>query len=130
MGRGAGKAQWQTIELLAAFKAGEAACDRAQVGSATVRGSKAAVEYAGHVRLLAKDAEMQQEGITFVERLVGKEKLKWDLEMSIMSRTGADVLKKHKLIMAYIRKHIMPGYHAFYTKLDRDTAIQCASHAW
>ena len=58
MGRGAGKAQWQSIELLAAFKAGEAACDRAQVGSTTVRSSKAAVEYANHLRLLVKDDKM------------------------------------------------------------------------
>lgn len=119
MGRGAGKAQWQTIEVLAAFKGGEAACDRAQVSLKADRGSKAATEYANHLKLMAQDERMQQEGITFVERVVGKDKLKWDMNASIMGRSGQDILKKHKQIIAHARKHIMPGYHAFFTKLGK-----------
>ena len=91
MGRGAGKAQWQTIEVLAAFKGGEAACDRAQVSLKADRGSKAATEYANHLKLMAQDERMQQEGITFVERVVGKDKLKWDMNASIMGRSGQDL---------------------------------------
>ena len=88
MGRGAGKAQWQTIEVLAAFKGVEAACDRAQTSLRADRGSKAATEYANHLKLMAQDERMQQEGITFVERVVGKDKLKWDMNASIMGRSG------------------------------------------
>lgn len=127
MGRGAGKAQWQTIEVLAAFKGGEAACDRAQTSAKTDRASKASVEYANHLKLVAKDERMQQEGITFVARAVGKDKLKWDMDASIMGRSGQDILKKHKQIIAHARKHIMPGYHAFFTKLGKPpsgTAIE------
>ena len=49
------------------------------------------------------------------------------MDASIMGRTGADVLKKHKQIIAHARKHIMPGYHAFFTRLGKPpsgTAIE------
>lgn len=119
MGRGSGKAQWQTVEVLAAFKGGEAACDRAQTSLRTDRASKSSVEYANHLRLMVADERMQQEGITFLARTVGKDKVKWDVEASIMGRSGQDILKKHKQIIAHARKHIMPGYHAFFTKLGK-----------
>ena len=57
MGRGVGKCQWQTIEVLAAFLAGEAACDARAATTTKARGAAASVQYASWLRKLDKDAE-------------------------------------------------------------------------
>jgi hypothetical protein len=115
MGRGQGKCQWQTIEVLAAFLAGETACDARANTTAKARGHKASKEYASWLRKLDKDDGMQGKGIKFAEKLYGKpgHKLRWNLETSILSRQG-NILKQHKQILAYIKRNIMPGYHAFF----------------
>jgi hypothetical protein len=80
MGRGQGKGpQWQTIVLLAAFLAGEAANDARANTTAKYRGQRSEEEYASWLRKLDKDDGMQGKGIKFVEKVVGSTKLKWTL---------------------------------------------------
>ena len=116
MGRGAGKPQWQVIEVAAAFKAGEAALHAALQSS---KQTKAASEYATWLHTLNADVEWQRLGHTFTDKKAGKEKdILWNVEQSIWSRQDA-ILKKHREIVAFCHKYLMPAYHTFYAKLGK-----------
>ena len=141
MGRGVGKCQWQTIEVLAAFLAGEAACDARAQTTTKARGAAASAQFASWLRKLDKDDGMQSRGIKFAEKLVGKTagmKTRWDVEASILARQG-DILKQHKAVLAYIKRNIMPGYHTFFVangekapsgKLRDDAIKAVLEHLW
>ena len=106
MGRGSGKAQWQTIELAACFKAGEAVCDQTQYSSKAVRQGRIREEFAAWLRKLNSDQTWIDEGYQFQDKVVGKAKIQWDIQASCVNRTPQDLTKKHKDLAAYCRKHI------------------------
>ncbi|KAL1530425.1 hypothetical protein AB1Y20_001330 [Prymnesium parvum] len=117
MGRVAGTPQWQLIEVAAAFKAGEAANDAKQVSSATARNFRAATEYALWLRRFNSDPTWVSKGEQFAEKIL-KNKPQFTLEDSILQRKIA-VLKKHKEVLAYCRKVIMPAFFGFFTALGK-----------
>ncbi|KAL1519931.1 hypothetical protein AB1Y20_023419 [Prymnesium parvum] len=113
MGRAAGTPQWQLIEVAAAFKAGEAANDAKQVSSATARNFMAATEYALWLRRFNTDPTWVSKGEQFAEKIL-KNKPQFTIEDSILQRK-LGVLKKHKEVLAYCRKVIMPAFFGFFT---------------
>ncbi|KAL1522500.1 hypothetical protein AB1Y20_017488 [Prymnesium parvum] len=117
MGRVAGTPQWQLIEAAAAFKAAEAANDAKQHNSFTARNSTAATEYALWLRRFNSDPTWVSQGEQFVEKPM-KNKLLFTLEDSILQRKMV-VLKKHKEILTYCRKVIMPAFFGFFTVLGK-----------
>ncbi|KAL1503248.1 hypothetical protein AB1Y20_011304 [Prymnesium parvum] len=117
MGRVAGMPQWQLIEAATAFKAGEVANDAKQVSSATARNAVASTEYALWLRRFNMDPTWVSKGEQFMEKTV-KNKPQFTLEDSILQRKMA-VLKKHKEILAYCRKVVMPAFFSFFTLLGK-----------
>jgi len=118
MPRAGGVPQWQLIEVMAAFRGGEAANDAKQVSTAATRMAIAAQEYADHLNLLNVDPSWVNRGENFQEKTMRGGKNKFTLKDSILHR-GPAVLKKHKEILAFCRRVIMPAYYSFFTKLGK-----------
>jgi hypothetical protein len=111
------KPPMQFVEILAMFRAGEAAADAVQKNTKANRAEVAKEEYKAWLERLACDPGLVAEGLGWVAKK-RPDGAVWSIDLSVECRSE-DLLKKHKELLTQCRRSVMPAYFSFYTKLGK-----------